>query len=140
MANNTTWLATACFGLLGLALLTAVQSIVPQATWWTCAFAIVLMLAIWKFAARRYLERVWNTDMTPDEIQTAKPLAYLWLATYFLGAIGFMVLVVASGYYQYSIAPGIFITFIAAWHIKTEIWAICLVRMQTTARVPSRSL
>jgi hypothetical protein len=134
MSNNTTWLATAFSGLLGLTLLTAAQSVVPQAIWWTCAVAIVLMLAVWKFATRRHLGRVWNTSMTADEIQTAKPFAFLWLASYFLVATGIIVLVVLSGYYRYPIPSGILITFFAAWFIKTEIWAICLVRASTTTR------
>lgn len=140
MSNNTTWLANACSGLLGLVVLAAVQSIVPGATWWTCVIAIVLMLAVWKFAARRHLESVWNTNTTAEEIQTAKPFAYLWLATYFLGAVGFSVLMVAGGYYRYSFPSGILITLIAAWYVKTEIWAICLVRARTTTRNQSLPL
>ncbi|AMV33676.1 hypothetical protein VN12_16225 [Pirellula sp. SH-Sr6A] len=132
MLNNSTWLATACSGLLGLVVLTAAQLVIPQAIWWTFAVSIILMLVIWKFAARSYLGRVWNTNMTADEIKTAKPFAFVWLALYFLGATGFVVLVVLSGYYQYPIPSGILITLIAAWFIKTEIWALCLVRATTT--------
>jgi hypothetical protein len=98
------------------------------------------MLAVWKFVARRHLERVWNTNIKADEIQTANPFAKLWLATYFLGAIGFILLVVAGGYYQFQIPPGTFITLIAAWFIKTEIWAICLVRATTATRNQSLPL
>lgn len=137
MSNNTKWLAAACVGLLALAVLTAIQSFVTKATWWTCVVSIVLTLAVWKFAARRHLESVWNTNMKDDQIPTAKPFAFLWLATKLLGVAGFMVLVVAVGFYQYRIPSGILVTLTAAWFITTEIWAICLVHATATTRKQS---
>src|SRR5437879_1866902 len=112
MFTNTIWLLTAIVALLALGVVGAAESQIPATAGWISVASLLSLFVLWKYFARRYLGRHWNSEWTGEELLTAKPTAaYLWLGAYFFLGFGFVALMIANLYYQFAIPFGVVLVF-----------------------------
>ena len=92
MSKMSKWFVVPFFIILVTGILSHVESRIPAAAWWGVTIIVLSILAVWKHLARNYLGRKWDSNLTEQEIETIKPIAYIWLAIYFLSTGGFIAL------------------------------------------------
>ena len=128
MSKMSKWFVVPFFIILVTGILSHIESRIPAAAWWGGTIIVLSILAVWKHLARNYLGQKWDSNLTEQEIETIKPIAYTWLAIYFLSTGGFIVLTFASLYTGWSLSYGIMVMFLAVWLMKMELWGLFVLR------------
>ena len=130
MSKMSKWFVVPFFIILVAGILSHIESRIPAAAWWVVTIIVLSILAVWKHLARNYLGQKWDSNLTEQEIETIKPIAYIWLAIYFLSTGGFIVLTFASLYTGWSLSYGIMVMFLALWLMKMELWGLFMLRQR----------
>ena len=126
MVAKINWLAIPCAILIALCLLGFKEAKLSATVWWSCLLPVLFLLAIWKYRVRIWLSQCWDPNMSEEEINSAKPMAYWWLGMYFFLVGGFLAAMIWSQYYGFRIPVAAILAFFSLWWIKMDIWWLLL--------------
>ena len=88
----------------------------------------LLLLALWKYRVQLWCSQRWQPNMSQEQINSAKPIAYWWLGMYFFLVGGFLAAMILSHYFDFKIPVAAILAFFSLWWIKMDIWWLLLCR------------
>ena len=112
--------------LFALCILGLNEAKLSATIWWSCLLPVLLLLALWKYRVRIWLSQHWQANMSQEEINSARSMAYWWLGMYFFLIGGMLAAMISSQYYGYRIPVAAILAFIWLWWIKKDIWWLIL--------------
>ena len=128
MVAKMNWLVIPCALLIALCLLGFNESILSDTVWWSCLLPALLLLALWKYRVQLWCSQRWQPNMSQEQINSAKPIAYWWLGMYFFLVGGFLAAMIFSHYFDFKIPVAAILALFSLWWIKMDIWWLLLCR------------
>ena len=139
IAMKTIWFAVPIASILALSVLAFQEAKLTDTEWWGCVLPALLVLALWKYRVRIWIGNNSNPNMSQDEFNTLRPVAYWWLGWYFFLVGGFFVAIITSQFYDLKIPNATFLGFLSLWWTKIELWGLLVCRDCRASKVQLKS-
>lgn len=128
IAMKTIWFAVPIASILALSVLAFQEAKLTDTVWWGCMLPALFVLALWKYRVLSWIGSNSNSNMSQDEYNTARRLAFWWLGLYFFLVGGFFVAIITSQFYDFKIPNAAFLGFLSLWWTKFELWGLLVCR------------
>jgi hypothetical protein len=138
-AMKTIWLIVPIALILASSVLVSQEAKLTATVWWGCMLPTLYVLALWKYRVRIWIGNNSNSNMSQDELNTARPLAFWWLGLYFFLGGGFILAVFSSQVYDFKIPNAAIFGFFSLWWIKIELWGLLVCRNCRASKVQLKS-
>ena len=139
IAMKTIWFAVPIASILALSVLAFQEAKLTDTVWWGCMLPALIVLALWKYRVRIWIGNNSNPNMSQDEFNTLRPVAYWWLGWYFFLVGGFFVAIITSQFYDLKIPNAAFLGFLSLWWTKIELWGLLVCRDCRASKVQLKS-